>query len=57
MKRCFLRQIVNKDNSTSEAKKIFNKEISRNGLIIQEAISMIPQNDFLCSSEHGYEAT
>ena len=34
MKMCFLYQIVNKDNNTLQAKKIFNKEIRRNGSII-----------------------
>ena len=44
MKMCFLCQIVNKDNNTSQAKKIWHKEIGRNGLIIQEAT--IPKTTF-----------
>ena len=34
MKMCFLRQIVNKDNNTPQAKKICHKEMRRNGSII-----------------------
>ena len=34
MKMCFLWQIVNKDNNAPQAKKIFHKEIRRNGSII-----------------------
>ena len=56
MKMCFLCQIVNKDSNTPHAKKIFHRKIRRNGSIIQEAISMIPKNEFLYSSEHGFEA-
>ena len=34
MKMCFLCQKVNKDDNTSQAKKIFRKEIRRNGSIV-----------------------
>ena len=34
MKMKFLCQIVNKDNNTPQAKKIFHKEIRRDGSII-----------------------
>ena len=43
----FLCQIVNRDNNTSQAKKIFHKEIRRNGSIIYEAISAIPKTIFV----------
>ena len=57
MKMCFLCQIVNKDNNTPQAKKIFRKEIRRNGSIIfKRSHFNDPKNDFLCSSEHDYEA-
>ena len=45
---CFLCQIGNED--TPQAKKIFYKEIRHNGLIIQEAISMIPKTTFCASA-------
>ena len=46
MKMCFLCQKGNKDNNTPKAKKIFWKEICRNGSIIKEAISTIPKTTF-----------
>ena len=46
MKICFLCQIWNTDSNTPQAKKIFHKEIRRNGSIIQEAISTIPKTSF-----------
>ena len=46
MKMCFLCQIVNNDNNTSQANKIFHKEIRRNGSIILEAISTISKMTF-----------
>ena len=43
---CFLCQKVSKDDNTPQAKKIYHKEIRRNGLIISEAISTIPKTTF-----------
>ena len=39
-------QIVNKDNNTTQAKKIFHIEIHRNGSTIHESISTKPKITF-----------